>query len=170
MKLRPQATGLCLGVGAWWSMSWRGCQVVAQAARVMQTRRRTKRLRPSTNSCIRIAAGPNNGRTQRIAWVEQQASLRLPCQRAERHRALLVAHPVRNALRHTLCPTPQRCGEAACAWPPRLPRLENPRGHGREFRVDHGGCHLGEQCFRKPWGAHNCLRSIGTRRTARRLV
>ena len=21
--------------------------------------------------------------------------------------------------------TPQRCGEAACAWPPRLPRLEN---------------------------------------------
>ena len=40
------------------------------------------------------------------AWVEQQASVRLPCQRAERHRALLVAHPVPNALRHTLCPTP----------------------------------------------------------------
>ena len=39
-------------------------------------------------------------------WVEQQASVRLPCQRAERHRALLVAHPVPNALRHTLCPTP----------------------------------------------------------------
>ena len=134
MKLRPQATGLCLGVGAWWSMSWRGCQVVAQAARVMQTRRRTKRLRPSTNSYIRIAAGPNNGRTQRIVWVEQQASLRLPCQRAERHRALLVAHPVRNALRQTLCPTPQRCGEAACAWPPRLPRPRSSLRHSNRTR------------------------------------
>ena len=40
------------------------------------------------------------------AWVEQHASVRLPCQRVERHRALLVAHPVPNALRHTLCPTP----------------------------------------------------------------
>ena len=68
------------------------------------------------------------------AWVEQQASVRLPCQRAERHRALLVAHPVRNALRHTLCPTPQRCGEAACAWPPRLPRPRSSLRHSNRTR------------------------------------
>ena len=53
------------------------------------------------------------------AWVEQQASVRLPCQRAERHRALLVAHPVPNALRHTLCPTP--LGWRPCAASQPLP-------------------------------------------------